>query len=1319
MATPSSRRDALSDSLEVLAQIDAHRHQRVSMADTMSREHPVTRSWARELRDASPRLGSAEGTSPSRSRSPARRNQPSKDDFFSERRRRTHRSASPYKPGGTPRSARSSASQSPRDTPRSKSPYRYSKRQLANSFFVPFSPTRPAQKQKQTDHRKSYMFDPSPSTRRGGSPHRSSPGRSLAQLSSSSSILRSARKSTAVPDRRARRQSCKSPIPFRAAGPGGGGFGEAPQVPRRKTPTRSLSPVRSKTRMVVRPNQDPHTHDNSLDDTNWLDHEEHKLSEVLKHCNREAEREWARMQRSHPQLKQIPMPSLGASVHSRMWNEVKWLLKKKVDEQDAKNRRLASRLQRLEAEAEQADSRRADLERSMASMADAHEKEVQELEGKVTTLRREKDVLLDELDRCCAQLESMRAQLDEVKKAEETSTFALKTAVTSSESSTAELKKELRLAGEALADAQVALQKEQARVKDAENEGENILARAKLQWDRERTEIALKLETLERQLHEKQSGGTHDHERERRQIEAAIKKDFSDQSEPAIARLRSEAMEAREAAEAEKRRSSQELAAMQRKLNEKLESWSLEGSRAIEEARKMAAMAEERARESVRGAERDAKEVLEKFKRDAEQEKDRVKLATEEDARQRWQQERSELLRKVATEKMTMETQFGKEIEQLKSELKDRGEQENRAVEKMRIEMHQRIQEAELLAKQRIEEEKRAAEERERWLEEMKTLELDRQKLELTREHTRKSSELDSCKSEIADVQRELAASKEEVRLKHAEVCSKQAELRSKETELRSVEADLKRELAKLQEDSQCAVEAAKVDAQRESAEAQTQTQREVAAAKLELEQLKKDLAESDAGMRQAERENDRLLAQNEMTIRDMTIQHDEMRIAKERSEQQLATAQVKVDTLKKLVSALQVELTEEKQEHLNSDQRVLDLNRRIQELTDGVNERERNLSEKDRLLREKERQILHKEVQSERQRLDREREIELTAEKESREKRALELERQELEATRVEIERLEKARERDRSKEKCHEKGAEVESQRDVEYQVTELRAELEKLRSEREKEAAERETHARKSFKPKISSPKSSFITSETSPDKMQNKMAQIRAAVRGDLSASANFLNTCAQSSSVLHEKLVNISSNSSLMMSSESVVDDMDQTFDRIQRKMREISQIVTENTENLGDAAGVHLLPMNDEQLSPGAGTRTISSTVQVQSADTALDHLMDTLDSLPNPLTSGIAESPGGWAVWKGSPKTKVSIPFQHKEAFRKRSGSAAEVVERSPFRPKPPASDARLDKLLGQIDSLQNDWKGASLARPPLSAAVGETSFGPNCIYE
>ena len=1146
------------------------------------------------------------------------------------------------------------------------------------------------------------------------SPHRSSPGRSLAQLSSSSSILRSARKSTAVPDRRARRQSCKSPIPFRAAGPGGGGFGEAPKVPKRKTPTRSLSPVRSKTSMVVRPNQARHRHD-SLDDTNWLDHEEHKLSEVLKHCNREAEREWARMQRSHPQLKQIPMPSLGASVHSRMWNEVKWLLKKKVDEQEAKNRRLASRLQRLETEAEQADSRRADLERSMASMADSHEKEVQEFEGKVTTLRREKDVVLDELDRCCAQLESMRAQLDEVKKAEETSTFALKTAVTSSESSTAELKKELRLAGEALADAQVALQKEQARVKDAESEGENALARAKLQWDRERTETALKVETLERRLHEKQSAGTHDHEMERRQIEAEIKKEFSDQSEAAIARLQSEAMEAREAAEAEKRRSSQELAAMQRKLNEKLESWSLEGSRAIEEARKMAAMAEERARESVRGAERDAKEVLEKFKRDAEQEKDRVKLATEEDARQRWQQERSELLRKVATEKMTMETQFGKEINQLKSELKDRGEQENRAVEEMRIEMHQRIQEVELLAKQRIEEEKRAAEERERWLEEMKTLELDRQKLELTREHTRKSSELDCCKSEMAA----LAASKEEVRLKHAEVCSKQAELRSKETELRSVEADLKRELAKLQEDSQCAVEAAKADAQRVSAEAQTQTQREVAAAKLELEQLKKDLAESDAGMRQAERENDRLLAQNEMTIRDMTIQHDEMRMAKERSEQQLATAQAKVDTLKKLVSALQVELTEEKQEHLNSDQRVLDLNRRIQELTDGVNERERNLSEKDRLLREKERQILHKEVQSERERLDREREIELTAEKESRERKALELERQELEATRVEIERLEKARERDRSKGKSHEKVGGEERQREVEYQVTELRAELEKLRSEREKEAAERETHARKSFKPKTSSPKSSFTASETSPDKMQHKMAQIRASVRGDLSASANVLNTCAQAETVLHEKLVNISSNSSLMMSSESIVGEMDQTFDRMQRKMREISQIVTENTENLGDAAGVHLLPLNDEQLSPGAGNRIISSTLHVQSADTALDHLMDTLDSLPNPLTSGIAESPGGWAVWKGSPKTKVSIPFQHKEAFRKRSGSAAEVVERSPFRPKPPASDARLDKLLGQIDSLQNDWKGASLARPPLSAAVGETSLGPNCIYK
>jgi len=313
-------------------------------------------------------------------------------------------------------------------------------------------------------------------------------------------------------------------------------------------------------------------HDPASPGWSWLDQEESKLAGTLKQCNRDAEREWGRIQRSHPELKKIAMPNLGVFSHDKMWAEVKWMLKRKVEEQDARAKRMALRIQRLETDAEQADGRRADLERSMGSMANSHEKELQDHDAKIESLQREKEVLLDELDKRCSELEHVQVQLGDLKKAEETTTWAFKTAVQSSENNSVELKHELK-------HAKGALDQERARAKEDEREHER-------EHERERVEAEVKIGRLESQVEEM--------------------RELSNEMEHTMSQLRAEVLAARLEVDAEKQRSKKQL----HDIHQKLDVWSEEGSLAIHEARQMATAAEEKARERELELERDTEGSL-------------------------------------------------------------------------------------------------------------------------------------------------------------------------------------------------------------------------------------------------------------------------------------------------------------------------------------------------------------------------------------------------------------------------------------------------------------------------------------------------------------------------------------------------------------------------------------------------------------------------------------------------------------------------------------------------------------------------------------
>ena len=241
-------------------------------------------------------------------------------------------------------------------------------------------------------------------------------------------------------------------------------------------------------------------------------------------------------------------------VKDRMMKDVKWLLRRKVDELDARAKRMSLRIQSLETDAGQADSRRADLERTIASMVHSHERklasmvhtherELQDADRKHQALLGEKEVLLDELAKYNSELQHMKSHTADIKDVVET----YKLAKTRCMTNTAELQIELN-------EVRNALEAEITRAKE-----------------------------LERQS-------------ERERVEAEVK----------IGMLESEARKAQEAVEKEKRRSTHAISEMQRKLSV----WSEEGSLAIQEAKRMAEAAEARAHVLEERLEKEAEKEL-------------------------------------------------------------------------------------------------------------------------------------------------------------------------------------------------------------------------------------------------------------------------------------------------------------------------------------------------------------------------------------------------------------------------------------------------------------------------------------------------------------------------------------------------------------------------------------------------------------------------------------------------------------------------------------------------------------------------------------
>jgi hypothetical protein len=649
-------REKLSDSLDAYAEASQQRHtrtgasgrgrpggemgDRVRIAQRGDVDHGnlPTHNWATHLRETTPTRQRPATASPSRaasSRSPARTRGRRLGRAHDPHRLSPHRSVSPYSRDrlrATPSPARS---KSPGRLDRT-APYVVQRNpgkvknftSFRHGVLSPGTRGRPSNEEKRRRSSEERRH-------RSTSPVRK---RATSPASSRSSLQRSSGTS---------RPYKVEPGPMRHGTPSKF-FGAPPKVKRRRSEySRSQSPS-STGRLSTSGRLSPSsvasrhgtTHQKVMDEPtapagwSWLNHEEQKLSEALKQCNRDAEREWSRIQRSHPELRSIPMPSLKGSWHERMMQEVKWMLKKKVEEQEARAKRMALRIQRLEEDAAQADNRRADLERAMASMAKSHEKELQDVNKKVEELQREKEVLLDELDKRCTEIEHAQSQMDEVRKNEETTTWAFKTAVTSSEYTTAELRNELKAARDHA-------ERERERAKAVERER-----------DSERVEAEVKLGMLESRLEEMRG--------------------LSTEMEGEMRRLREEASKARADVEVEKQRSARTIQGMQSKLSV----WSEEGSLAIHQAQQLVARTEDKAREREREVVQEAKESMLACEKRAKEEREQLRREVEKERRS----ERDELLRKQASERIALEAKYKAEIEQLKAE-----------IEQLRTEMEQRV----------------------------------------------------------------------------------------------------------------------------------------------------------------------------------------------------------------------------------------------------------------------------------------------------------------------------------------------------------------------------------------------------------------------------------------------------------------------------------------------------------------------------------------------------------------------------------------------------------------------------------------------------
>ena len=453
--------------------------------------------------------------------------------------------------------------------------------------------------------------------------------------------------------------------------------------------------------------------------SSWLDDEERKLSQTLQECSRETQREWVRMQRSHPELKKVPMPGFGGSSHDKMWAEVKWMLKRKVEEQDARAKRMAQRIQRLEGDAELAEKRRNDLERAMSSMTKSHEKDladmlekIQRESSSVGALKREKEVLLDELDKRSNEMQQMQATISDLQKAEESASKALSTAMVSREASAAEAMQELKLANEAL-------EEERERTKDVERGQKGKAAEAQA-----------KIVMMEIQLTELRQ--------------------FSANLEGEMERLHAEVAKAHQETDAEKLRSARAINEMQKKLNV----WSEEGALAIQEARLAAEEAERKAKAHEWEVERDAKGTLHDLEMRVEAQTEQLR----QEAQKARREERNDLLRKAESEKIAVEAKLKAEMENLRSDMVQQALEERTRMEN---ELKREIERYE--AKSKAETEKYKAKldsEIEKHRKGLASVERDLEAAQRASEEKnvfKLNSEAEKYKAEIAAVRRELA----------------------------------------------------------------------------------------------------------------------------------------------------------------------------------------------------------------------------------------------------------------------------------------------------------------------------------------------------------------------------------------------------------------------------------------------------------------------------------------------------------------------------------------------------------------------------------
>lgn len=274
--------------------------------------------------------------------------------------------------------------------------------------------------------------------------------------------------------------------------------------------------------------------------------------------------------------------------------------------------------------------------------------------------------------------------------------------------------------------------------------------------------------------------------------------------------------------------------------------------------------------------------------------------------------------------------------------------------------------------------------------------------------------------------------------------------------------------------------------------------------------------------------------------------------------------------------------------------------------------------------------------------------------------------------------ERDRERKERERERETARERERELEREREAEQQRQndELKEEIWRLKRDRKLEdepspskgMVEKEQIGEAS---KSGEKKNNFwdgsdfmMATETSFEKMQKKMKEIQEVVSGLDSAKKND-----EQIDIGHDHstdtVVRATRRASVSASSQGLNESV--TFERMKKKMDEISRWAS--LDSVWDDA-----------------------------EETAGDHFQH---------AQGEQSLASGWKVGENSPKKRVAARH-HARAYRADTVAmgmgavGSEIVQRSPFRPIPPPRDPRLEKVFGEIDTLQNEWQGP---RPRPSA--------------